>query len=358
MLVPLLFGVSAVLMGIKGVKDFISGTDNLSEAKKIIENANKRYQSEYDNTAIIVEDFINKDLAEIGKKKLEAMEVRERLIEILVRFIKKYRISNLPLPENVNVKDIIKEAEIESVQLVEGIKVLKGVVKSVGASGLAYVGAQGTAVAIGTASTGTAISALSGAAAKNAILAWFGGGSLAAGGGGMALGSVVLGGFVVAPAIMFGGMVLNKYSEEKLSEARSYEAKIEAEIRKLKIIRDNISYAKEYLKIYSETLDKLTKITKKMIRWSIFVMKKYAVKYHLKRFLNRIIPFYKVDATSLTDKERAFLETIFVMNKALKSMLEIDIIDNTGLYAINKGVENIVNETNRLIDKVLKEGVV
>ncbi len=339
MLVPLLFGGAALLMGVKGVKDLISGVNNFSKAEKIIKDANERYQSEYDSTLIIVEDFINKDLAEIGKKKSEAMKVRKRLIEILVRFIKKYKISNLPLPENVNVKDIIEEAEIEIVQLVEGIKILEGLVKSASAAGLAYVGAIGTAVAIGTASTGTAISALSGIAARNAILAWFGGGSLAAGGGGMALGSIVLGSFVIAPATMFGGMVLNKYSEGKMSEAKAYEAKIEAEIRKLEIIRSNISCAKEYLKIYGETLDRLIDIAEKMIKQLEFM-------------------FYKVEKSSLTDKEKAFLESIYVVNKALKSLIEMDIIDNTGMYTLKEGVEAKLDEVNKLIDKILKEDVV
>ena len=52
--------------------------------------------------------------------------------------------------------------------------------------------AMGIATTFGVASTGTAISALTGAAAMNAGLAWLGGGALAAGGGGMAAGEAVL----------------------------------------------------------------------------------------------------------------------------------------------------------------------
>ncbi|WP_314394145.1 hypothetical protein [uncultured Abiotrophia sp.] len=52
--------------------------------------------------------------------------------------------------------------------------------------------AMGAATAFGVASTGTAISALSGAAATNAALAWLGGGALAAGGGGMVAGQALL----------------------------------------------------------------------------------------------------------------------------------------------------------------------
>lgn len=48
------------------------------------------------------------------------------------------------------------------------------------------------AMSVGTASTGTAITGLSGAAASNAALAWLGGGSLAAGGAGVAGGESLL----------------------------------------------------------------------------------------------------------------------------------------------------------------------
>ena len=52
--------------------------------------------------------------------------------------------------------------------------------------------AMGIATTFGVASTGTAISALSGVAAMNAGLAWLGGGALVAGGGGMAAGEAFL----------------------------------------------------------------------------------------------------------------------------------------------------------------------
>lgn len=75
-------------------------------------------------------------------------------------------------------------------------------------------GAMGVMGAIGTASTGTAISTLSGAAATNATLAAFGGGSLAAGGFGITGGVIVLssGGFALAAA---GGYLAYKYIKKK-----------------------------------------------------------------------------------------------------------------------------------------------
>jgi hypothetical protein len=73
-----------------------------------------------------------------------------------------------------------------------------------------YVGTLALVGTFGTASTGTAISTLSGAAATKASLALLGGGSLATGGGGVAAGTLVLSGGVaivvvaVPVAVMYG----------------------------------------------------------------------------------------------------------------------------------------------------------
>lgn len=67
-----------------------------------------------------------------------------------------------------------------------------GVGAGVAVAALGPTAAMGIATTFGVASTGTAISALSGAASTNAALAWLGGGALAAGGGGMAAGSAFL----------------------------------------------------------------------------------------------------------------------------------------------------------------------
>jgi hypothetical protein len=88
------------------------------------------------------------------------------------------------------------------------------------------------------ASTGAAISGLSGAAAWNATLAWLGGGSLAAGGGGMALGSIVLGGITVGPAVLIGGFVLAGEGEKALTKARQYEAEANTAIAKIAAAKD------------------------------------------------------------------------------------------------------------------------
>lgn len=67
-----------------------------------------------------------------------------------------------------------------------------GFAASAAVAGLAPTAAMWVATTFGAASTGTAISTLSGAAASNAALAWLGGGTLAAGGGGTAGGTALL----------------------------------------------------------------------------------------------------------------------------------------------------------------------
>ena len=81
--------------------------------------------------------------------------------------------------------------------------------------------------ALGTASTGTAIGTLGGAAATNATLAWLGGGSLATGGLGIAGGTAVLGGLVAAPALLVGAYFLNNKADEAMSKAKTHYAKAE-----------------------------------------------------------------------------------------------------------------------------------
>lgn len=98
-----------------------------------------------------------------------------------------------------------------------------GALTAVGAGVAARQGALALVGLLGTASTGAAIGGLSGVAATNATLAALGGGSLAAGGGGMALGATVLGGVTMGPALLLAGFTLNSQGEKADTKARSYE---------------------------------------------------------------------------------------------------------------------------------------
>ena len=94
---------------------------------------------------------------------------------------------------------------------------LEGGVTGAASGALAAFGAYSAASALATASTGTAISALSGVAASNATLAFFGGGSLAAGGLGMAGGAAVL-------ALLVMGVIIGAKGGKNLEEAKTQSA--------------------------------------------------------------------------------------------------------------------------------------
>lgn len=107
------------------------------------------------------------------------------------------------------------------------------------ATPLAVTGAVG---ALASASTGTAISSLSGAAASNAILAWLGGGSIASGGGVIAAGAATLATITTAAtavatggvAIATAGIIASRHFSKKLTEAKEYEKAVSIEVEKLK----------------------------------------------------------------------------------------------------------------------------
>lgn len=82
------------------------------------------------------------------------------------------------------------------------------------AGGSLAVGSWALVTTLGSASTGVAISGLSGVAATNATLAWFGGGALAAGGAGMAGGAAVLGGLFAVPLVYFAAKGSHKKAKE------------------------------------------------------------------------------------------------------------------------------------------------
>lgn len=94
------------------------------------------------------------------------------------------------------------------------------------AGGSLAVGSWALVGALGSASTGAAISGLSGVAATNATMAWFGGGALTAGGAGMAGGMAVLGGLVAVPLICIASIGTHKKAKEFEEEIVKLDAAI------------------------------------------------------------------------------------------------------------------------------------
>lgn len=177
---------------------------------------------------------------------------------------------------NKNKSDFINAQEFASQELEKAKKEALGAGAGVAAgaaiTALAPTAAMWVATTFGTASTGTAISALSGAAATNAALAWLGGGALAASGGGMAAGNALLAlagpigwgiaGFsILTSVVLFANNKLktNKKKQEEILSVKTNTCKLKEDIvfvedllSKTELLRNelNDSYSSN-LKIYN-----------------------------------------------------------------------------------------------------------
>jgi flagellar basal body-associated protein FliL len=138
-----------------------------------------------------------------------------------------------------------------------------------GVTGAVSAGAAYSAVAaFGAASTGTLISSISGIAASNATLAWLGGGALAAGGGGMALGAIVLGGIAIVPAVSYfiwkGKFDYAEEREEvdkKYTEAIEYSSSMDGIIKNFTELNRLVENTISLMNRYSIECNKLNKQT-------------------------------------------------------------------------------------------------
>ncbi|MCH5316104.1 MAG: hypothetical protein J1E81_09325 [Eubacterium sp.] len=127
-----------------------------------------------------------------------------------------------------------------------------GMAAGVAVASLAPSAAIWVATTFGTASTGAAISSLSGAAAANAALAWLGGGALTAGGGGMAAGNALLAlagpiGWTIAGASILTSVVL--FTRKKMKTTKE-------KVEEIEKVKTNTEALKESSALMKDLLDK------------------------------------------------------------------------------------------------------
>jgi hypothetical protein len=236
-MIPLILGAIALGTAAFGAVKGAEGVGNMNEAKEIGERAEKRHS--YAVSELKADwEVTNKLAEEYGQLQLDVMITTiGRFVDFIERNIGKAKQSEkefLEGLEGISVQQIkeYKTAAVEAEQF------FKGGTKAIGAAAAGYGGAMSLATSVGVASTGTLIGGLSGAAAWNATLAWLGGGSLAVGGGGMALGSIVLGGITVGPAVLIGGFVLAGEGEKALTKAGEYNAEVNTAIAKIEAAKE------------------------------------------------------------------------------------------------------------------------
>lgn len=130
------------------------------------------------------------------------------------------------------------------------VSLKKVALQSAGAVSTGALVAGGTYFAV----KGLVFGKLAGVAAKNATLAWLGGGSLASGGAGMAGGMVVLGGIALAPVALFSMYMGYSSGKRKLNDAKNYADEVEVFVQKVKTLICELNQIDRAAKLFAKTI--------------------------------------------------------------------------------------------------------
>ena len=286
--------------------------DLIESAQNKYDKAQKRMDRQRQSTS--------ECLGELGEIKLEVWSEDIGEFVRIYQFFKEVKIEgritgketmSIPLKPDWNIK------EMQRVSVNAG-EVIQGGLASVSAGALAGVASYGAVSMLGTASTGTAISALSGAAAHNATLAWFGGGALSAGGAGVSGGMLVLGGIVVVPIFLVADSIMYAKADEKLAKARQIyqEAKLAAE--KMDTITDFMLHVESVSNGYHDFLVDFRRIYQSLL-YEVRVLVQTAQED------NRRITFEE-----LTLPQKRLLQITWLMTQVLYQVLKAPLLTKRG----------------------------
>ena len=188
---PFVIAGFAVAAGFYGIKKGISAIRDRNSAREINDQANKIYD-DAKKSLELCRERTNGKLEVLGQQKLLLYK------ETLSPFVETFsRIKNVNFDEKDTPSDCLEEVSTEEMMEIRELvlrmeEVTGGVVGSLATGTLTAVATYGGVGLLASASTGTAIASLSGAASTSATLAWLGGGSLATGGFGMVGGVIIL----------------------------------------------------------------------------------------------------------------------------------------------------------------------
>lgn len=254
-LIPLVAIGLGASTGLGGLVTGVMGGLKLKDAQSVADSAQKRYDESLSITEARVADS-NVRIQEYGHRQEQARRlVIERMGAFIERHLRKVRQSAAQLLDGLEAEQ--PDIEAFAGALTADVNWLKGAGMAALTGAGTYAGIPSAVAALGAASTGTAISSLSGAAATNATMAWLGGGSLAAGGGGVALGTAALGVLTVGPTLLLGGLTLNSQGEKAMTKAKEFEAEASVAVEQQAAFRSFLNALDERIAEVSTVLAEL-----------------------------------------------------------------------------------------------------
>lgn len=329
--IPLLVGLGVAALGLYGAKKGLDAKDNNDRAEDLRNEAESIYNESKENLEQQRSDT-NYMLEKLGATRLN---VWAEDLGYFVKTFKKFK--NVSWEGNIAEDKYIKNG-VESINNIEATTIKAGEIVSAGmgslaAGSLAGIAAYGGTMMLATASTGTAISALSGAAAANATLAWLGGGSLAAGGLGIAGGTMVLGGIVAGPILAVAGTFMAAKSEENLAKARKMHSEATEAAEKMDTMADALKHIHNLADDYNDFILKFSVRFRPLIN-QMEVVYNNSYEKQSKSVKNRIKSLFgvglQVDFNKLTQEEQRVLHISWIMAQSLHKLLSKNLIDGEG----------------------------
>lgn len=251
--IPLIILGTAALMSGVAVKKGVEGYKSHSDADELVDESKRRYNGAQSSFKL-KEERAHSALESLGQLELDigaSFHEFGLLADQLLAALNAGRQNKIAvqLP-----KHQLRKIEGYAYSAV-------GVLGSAAGAGVAGAAAgfavYGGVMALGAASTGTAISALSGVAATNATLAAIGGGALSAGGLGMAGGTAILGAAVAAPVLLIASWAYANHGEEALSNARKAVVEANSAIEKLRRAGGVLERTEAYVRRVEEALSSI-----------------------------------------------------------------------------------------------------
>lgn len=337
---PLILGIVAGVGAVTGVGSGIHGAvkmkdanDTMKSAKSMVEKSQKKVD-EHNKTAVEVMD-------ELGKLELSVLGSFEKFSDVIEK------IQNRPEMKEIEINGVkIPKYDSEELKKVSvGAGVLFGGLGGAAAGtagGFAAAGAATSAVmALGTASTGTAIASLSGAAATNATLAALGGGAIAAGGGGIALGTTMLGVSTAGIGLLVGGVIFN-ITGSKLSDKADEAYKQANDCRKnSEKICDYLTELENAASKFKSTLEKINDI--------------YTLYFNRLRTI--VIVDGKYEWSMFTPAEKRIAENTVLLVSLLYKMCRVELVKKSytadGVNSVNNDdINSAMNEAEKVYNEV------
>lgn len=330
---PFILAGAAVVAGLTGAAKGVSAISKNSDAKEMMASAQRGYERAKGRLEEQRNDT-TKSLEKLGTIKVDVWAKEMNDFVQSFNSFKNVRMEGGPeLNERLKLKiknpQNLKNMEVATVKAAE---IAQAGVASLGAGALAGIASYGGAMMFASASTGTAIAALSGAAATNATLAWFGGGALTAGGLGMAGGSMVLGGIVAGPALAVAGFIMDAKANENLANARKVRAEANDAIEKMDTMSDFMEKVSEISDNYSEFIAKFRVPFRRILNNMI------AIEMREKENLEKNRSFFsklfgtkeKVDFDKLSVDDQKTLHEAWLMAQVLYTVLATPILTQKG----------------------------